>query len=101
MRFKKTIVTLARHGLIVNNVVGDGAVENRSAMKSLGTLSIEDVLECHLTDNLRRLLPMDMKITFPHLIRSDVLLVIGGNMPHLVKKFVNGLERSDENDSTN
>ena len=67
-------VTFARHGLIVINVVGDGAAENRSAMKSLGILSIKGVLECHLSDNLRRLLPMDMKITFPHPIRSDILI---------------------------
>ena len=51
----KTIVSLARHGLIVNNVVEDGATGNRSAMKALETSSIEDVIERHLTDNLRRL----------------------------------------------
>ena len=51
----KIIVALTRHGLIVNNIVGDGASENRSAMKSLGTLSIEDVHEFHLNDNFRRL----------------------------------------------
>ena len=70
-------------------------------MKSLGTLSIKDVLKCYLSDNLRRLLPMDMKIAFPHPIRSDILIFIGGDMPHLVKKFVNTLERSGEKDSTN
>ena len=69
--FKKIIVTLARHELIINNVVGDGADENRSAMKSLGTLSIEDVLEYHLTDNLRKLLPLDMKVTFPQKLRNN------------------------------
>ena len=76
MRINKIIVALARHGFIVNNVVGDGAAENRSAMKSFGTLSIGDILECHLTGNLRRLLPMDMNIAFPHLIRSDILIFI-------------------------
>ena len=51
----KIIVALTRHGLIVNNIVGDGASENRYARKSLGTLSIEDVHEFHLNDNFRRL----------------------------------------------
>ena len=82
-------------------LVGDGAAKNRSAMKSLGTLSIEDVLECHLNDNLRRLLPMDMKIAFNHPIRSAILIFIRGDMPHLIKKFVNVLERSGEKYSTN
>ena len=54
----KTFVTLIRRGLIVNNIVGDGASDSRSVMKSLGTLSIED------NDNLRRLLPMDIKLLF-------------------------------------
>ena len=70
--------------MIINNVVGDGADENRSAMKSLGTLSIEDVLIYHLTDNLRRLLPMGMKIAFPHQVRSDRLTFIGGDKSYLV-----------------
>ena len=73
--------------MIINNIVGDSAAENRSAMKSLGTLSIEDVFECYLTDNLRRLLPMDIKIAFPHPIRSDILIFIGGDIPYLVKKI--------------
>ena len=37
-----------------------------------------------------------MKIDFPHSIRSDILVFIGGDIPHLVKKFVNALERSGE-----
>ena len=56
-------------------------------------------IECHLTGNLRRLLPMDMKIVFPHQIRSDILIFIRGDMPHLIKRFVNSLERSGEKDS--
>ena len=69
-------------------------------MKSLGTLSIADFFECHFTDNLRRLLPMDMEIAFYHPIRRDILIFIGVDMPHLVKKFVNALERNGEKDST-
>ena len=70
-------------------------------MKSLGTFSIEDVLEYHLTDNLRRLLPMGMKIAFPHQVRSDRLIFIGGDKSYLVKKIVNTLERSGKKYSTN
>ena len=54
-----------------------------------------------MTDNLRRILPIDMKIAFPHSIRSDILIFIGGDISHLVKKFVNALERSDEKYYTN
>ena len=94
MRFKNIIIALVRHGLIVINVVGDDPFENRRAMKLLVLLSIEYVLECHLTDNLRRLLPTDIKKSFPHPLRSDILLFIGSDMPYLIQKFVKDLERS-------
>ena len=43
---------------------------------------------------------MDINIAFPHPIRNDILLFIGGDMPHLVKNVVNALERSVEKYST-
>ena len=42
---------------------------------------------------------MDMKIVFPHPIRSDILIFIECDMPHLIKRFVNSLKRSGEKDS--
>ena len=61
-------------------------------MKSLATLSIEDVLEFHSTNNLRKLLPMSMQVDFRHPLRNDILIFI---------LIVNALERSGEVDSRN
>ena len=40
-----------------------------------------------------------MKITFLHPKRSDVLIFIGGDMPHIVKRMVNVLESSSKENS--
>ena len=40
----KITVALYRYGLIVNNVVGDGATENRTACRRLATLTVEEVI---------------------------------------------------------
>ena len=39
-RTREIIVSLYANGLIVNNVCGDGATENRSTFKQLGTLTV-------------------------------------------------------------
>ena len=41
------IISLSRIGLIVNNVVADGATENRLAMRALATHTVKKVLGKH------------------------------------------------------
>ena len=81
----KIITSLYRYSFIVINITCDGASENRSAIKSLGTETIEDVLGEYLSAERKILYPMKQVITFYHPIRSDILIFIGGKMPHLVK----------------
>ena len=42
---------------------------------------------------------MEKKITFLHPKRLDVLIFIGGDMPHIVKRLVNVLESSSKENS--
>ena len=93
----KIIVAACRYGLIINNIVGDGATENQSAERSLATLTAADVFKDFLTKEQKNKLPMDLKIAFVHPIRSDIIVFICADMPHLVKKCVNAMENSGPN----
>ena len=44
---------------------------------------------------------MHQKIAFQHPLRSDLIVSIGGEMPHLMKKICNAFERSGIKKSTN
>ena len=95
------IISLSRVGLIVNNVVADGATENRSAMRALATHTVKEVLGKNdfFTEDQNKYLDMEKKIAFLHPKRSDVLIFIGGDMPHIVKRIVNVLESSSKENS--
>ena len=99
----KIIVALFRYNLIVNNVTGDGASENRSAFKGLATISIDEMFAlcgiC-LSISRKKSFPVSFKIAFRHPLRPDIIILIGGDMPHLLKKIVNALERSGVKKST-
>ena len=82
----KITVALYRYGLIVNNVVGDGATENRTACRKLATLTVEEVLGDFFTPRQKNILPMDFKIAYRHPIQDNVIIFIGDDMPHLIKK---------------
>ena len=43
-KIMKSISALALFGFLVDTVGGDGAAENRSALKQLSTISVKDVL---------------------------------------------------------
>ena len=90
----KITVALYRYGLIVNNVVGDGATENRTACRRLATLTVEEVIGDFFTPSQKNILPMDFKIAYRHPIQDDVIIFIGGDMPHLIKKIANAFENS-------
>ena len=105
-KIRDIISALYVHGFIVVNICGDGATENRSSFKQLATLIARDIFgsrcdnctktsqqstKLSLLDNL----PNDkLPIAFLHPCDSTIKVFIGGEMPHLVKKIVNRLERT-------
>ena len=92
---RKMIVSLAFYGFIVDTIAGDGASENRSTFKLLATISARDILSKIYSDEELEGLPLDFKIAFPHphfLYSKKITIVIGGEMPHWVKKFRNAFE---------
>ena len=105
-RIREIITSLYVFGLIVNNICGDGATENRSAFKQLATFTVNDIfqtgcrqckktsqqaIENSLLDNLPN---RELKIAFSHPCDEGIKVFIGGEMPHLIKKIVNRLENS-------
>ena len=97
-------MSLAQYGFIINTIASDGALENRSANKKVATLTANDGLVNHPVKkdvSIKLGFPMNMKVAFPHLSLSKdgVIIFIDSDMPHLIKKFVNALERSSSSDS--
>ena len=84
----------------MNNVTADGASENRSCNKALATHSLLEVFGFFLTDEQKKVLPVEMKVAFRHPILDDVWIFVGGVMPHLIKKIINAFDRSGKKKST-
>ena len=63
-------------------------------MTNLGTETIEDILGDTFTPEQKAIFPIKQKLAFYHPMRPDILIFLGGEMPHLVKKTVNALENS-------
>lgn len=66
-------------------------------MKQLATISAGDVVTgtvSHFDKDLLEILPIDMKIGFYHPTYKEVIIFISADMPHLMKKIVNALERT-------
>lgn len=88
-------VTLAVYGWIMDTIVGDGASENRSAFKKLATISAHEIFDRRFPPEVLDGLPLAFKIGFEHpspMYRKNVTIVIGGEMPHWVKKFRNAFD---------
>jgi len=100
----KIICALYYYGIIVNNVTGDGASENRSAFRSLSTISMREIIDkssLTLITKQKTIIPLsEYNVAFHHPIQNDITIFIGGEMPHLIKKIVNALERSGSVKST-
>ena len=100
----KIIASLYYFGIIVNNVTGDGASENRSAFCALYNISMKEIIDnisLTLTTGQQTILPLlGHKVAFKHPIQDDITIFIGGEMPHLIKKIINALERSGSAKST-
>ena len=74
---------------------GDGASENRSTFKRLATISARWFFQEFFGDDELAGLPLDFKIAFDHpcpIYKDKVKIVIGGEMPHWVKKFRNAMD---------
>jgi len=98
-KIRECITALAFYGFIVDTIAGDGASENRSVFKLLATISAREIL-CDtgiFSEDELDGLPLDFKIAFPHPNRQfrkkGMMVVIGGEMPHWVKKFRNSLHQ--------
>ena len=94
---RKIIHALFLYEFIVTAISGDGASENRSTFHDLCTHTIADILP---TLKEEPNVPTSMKIAFRHPCRKDLLIFVQGDMPHIIKKFVNALERSGDYNST-
>ena len=97
----KIICGLYSYGIIVNNITADGASENRSTFRALATITMKDVFKINnsiiLTEKQNSLLPLtEYKVAFRHPIQNNIIIFLGGEMPHLIKKIVNAFERSVE-----
>ena len=88
-KIRNIIRALAARGFIVNQVASDGATENVSAMKQIATITAKEVFA-----DLDPSLPQDILVAFPHPSFSSIMVYIGGEMPHWVKKFVNAMDNS-------
>jgi hypothetical protein len=98
---KELILALYHYGFIVNDIVGDGASENRSTFKLLCTITAKDILSKHFDAAYLKDLPLSTKIAFKHpckhLADQGYIIFIGGEMPHWAKKFRNALDSKKRN----
>jgi hypothetical protein len=92
---------LYQSGFIAVADGADGATENRSFFKSNATLTVADLIETGTFPAEWKedaLIPKDHPIAYFHPRFDRSKLIIGfclGDMPHLIKKIVNALERTD------
>jgi hypothetical protein len=84
----KVTAALSCYGFIVDTLAADGSSEYRSANKMMATITAKDIFG-----------NFDMKVAFHHPTRPSSIIFIGGDMPHLIKKCVNALERTGKSDS--
>lgn len=98
---KELILALCHYGFIVNDIVGDGASENRSTFKLLATITAREILSKHFDATYLKDLPLHIKVAFEypckHLADQGVLVFIDGEMPHWAKKFRNALDNKKRN----
>jgi hypothetical protein len=96
---------LCAYGFIGVACAMDGAVENRTWAKWKVTHSIDDLVNLGMCPEQWKLdpsIPSDKKIAFLHPCfdpEDKVFVVIHPDMPHLIKKIVNALEKSTEDDA--
>jgi hypothetical protein len=84
------------YGFITIDIVGDGASENRTTFKYFANISSKELLSKYFTADQLKGLPLEFNIAFKHPVQelsdAGMIIVIGGEMPHWVKKFRNALD---------
>ena len=90
-KIEHVICALHVSGFLVNQVSSDGASKNVLALRLLATHTAKEVFKY-----LNPKLPQDVLVTFKHSSGYDRWVFIGGEMPHWVKRVVNGLENSSK-----
>jgi hypothetical protein len=83
---------LTAYTFIVNTIAADGASKNRSANKMLATVTAREAFGQDIPHQLADRLPLDMMVAFYQPIFTWLLICIGGDMPHAIKKCVNAAE---------
>lgn len=68
------IIPFSRIGLIVNNIVGDGPPENRSAMRIMSKHIVGEVIDktFFFSKEQKKYLDLNQKIAFFHPKRQDI-----------------------------
>jgi hypothetical protein len=94
----KVNAVLSCYGFIVDILAADGASKNRSANKMMATITAKDIFSDMFSEGETTEYPLDMKVASHHPTRPSSIIFIGGDMPHLIKKCVNALERSGKSD---
>ena len=69
-------------------------MENKSAMRVMVTHTVGEIIGKNdfFTDDQKKYLDLNLKIAFKHPKQKDILIFIGGDMPHIVKEMVMFLE---------
>ena len=89
-KISEVIWALPARGFIVNQVASDGATENVSAMNQLASITAKEAFpDADIPKSLE-----NIGVAFKHPVYTTVMIYIGGEMPHWIKKFVNAMESS-------
>ena len=99
---RKIILHLSYYGFIVITITGDGASENRSTFKTLADKTAREILEDHYPDDFLDSLNLDFKIAFKHpnpiCAAENIVVFIGADMSHWVKKLRNAMDNKQTRD---
>ena len=90
-KIEYVICALHIRGFLVNQVASNGASKIVLALRLLATHTAKEVFK-----DLNPKLPQDVLVAFKHPSGYDRWVFIGGEMPHWVKRVVNGLENSSK-----
>lgn len=93
-------------GLVVVQHGYDGASENRTAVQGFANLTVQDLIDHGSFPKdweSKPNIPLKMKIAYWHPCfekKDNIIIFLHSDMPHLIKKIVNALERTDQESST-
>lgn len=95
----KVIAALPAYGFIVNQLASNSATENMLEMKQLANTSVKEAFPdgVQVVNGEKEYYPdSEFMVAFRHPVFDHVLVYIGGEMLHWIKKFVNAMECSSD-----